>query len=386
MLTNKLRLGLTSIGVVVGFTIHMVAVNIAVQQHQEAALALKESNSDIEFGTISPLEVTLVDIPELRPPAPLQFVTTEEATEEWRAHQHSVKGNSHTKAVSMRLMQSIYYPPSNKLGNKNDGYIMVAVLSCCDSWPITKALLESITAMSDPVHLVVIDDASEDGAPEKAAAMGYPVLGLQKNGGATQGMNRAWQYFTAHPELQSLWVLNNDILVSEGAFTNLHRCAMTMPTPGIVGPMSNSDGLGEGLSAQNSEHRSNRHFYGGEKVPPEIRTGLPGTLGQYNAWMNEKLGETLPADAPHYNKVHDILGFFMGFRKDMPIADFTDNIMLRGGRNLHQEYWLFFTWRLDAYVCLDVFAYHLKAATLVVHADGSRHVDAKPTEEDKKKK
>ncbi len=42
---------------------------------------------------------------------------------------------------------------------------------------------------------------------------------------------------------------------------------------------------------------------------------------------------------PEVNKtqpVHDLLGFFMGFRKDQPVADYTDNILLRGGRNLHQ--------------------------------------------------
>ena len=61
---------------------------------------------------------------------------------------------------------------------------------------------------------------------------------------------------------------------------------------------------------------------------------VAGTLEEYNdwielqsAWMSERNKTVL---------VHDLLGFFMGFRKDQPIADFTDNILLRGGRNLHQ--------------------------------------------------
>ena len=132
--------------------------------------------------------------------------------------------------------------------------------------------------MHDPVHVVVIDDASTDGSPEKAAAMGYPVLSLAKNKGATHGMNRAWQYFTAHPELQSLFILNNDIIVSEGTFVKLHRCLMEAAPGTIVGPMSNGNGLGEGSSVQDAEHKSNRKYYNHEKPPQELRDGLPGTL------------------------------------------------------------------------------------------------------------
>ena len=35
-------------------------------------------------------------------------------------------------------------------------------------------------------------------------------------------------------------------------------------------------------------------------------------------------------------QVHDIFGFFMGFRKDQVVADSIENILLRGGKNLHQ--------------------------------------------------
>ncbi len=44
------------------------------------------------------------------------------------------------------------------------------------------------------------------------------------------------------------------------------------------------------------------------------------------------------------------------------------------------EYWLFYTWHLKAYVCLDVFAYHNKGASLQVLANGKRGVaDGKVT-------
>ena len=191
----------------------------------------------------------------------------------------SVQGNKQSGgANSMQLEQSIYWPGSGKLGDKNHGYIMVAVLSCCNKWDLTKLLLESLTAQTDPTHIVVLDDGSEDGAPEKAAAMGYPVLGLARNKGATHGMNRAWQYFTAHPELQSMFILNNDIIVAEGTFSKLHRCTMSMPTPGVMGPMSNQAGLGTGTEYQNAEHRTTRHHYKGVKPPEALRDNLPASL------------------------------------------------------------------------------------------------------------
>jgi hypothetical protein len=91
---------------------------------------------------------------------------------------------------------------------------------------------------------------------------------------------QAWQYFTAHPELQTLFIVNNDVIVSKGAFSKLHRCLMNAPVGGVMGPMSNSLGLGEGTMYQNLENRVNRHYYGGVKVPQELRDGLPSEFAR----------------------------------------------------------------------------------------------------------
>jgi hypothetical protein len=61
---------------------------------------------------------------------------------------------------------------------------------------------------------------------------------------------------------------------------------MNAPVGGVMGPMSNSLGLGEGTMYQNLENRVNRHYYGGEKVPLELREGLPGAaIGLLGCWQ-----------------------------------------------------------------------------------------------------
>ncbi len=88
-----------------------------------------------------------------------------EATPEWRKELHfqktAVKNGAGMVEGVMRVPVSIFYPPSGRLGNKNKGYIMVAVATCCRSWNMTRGLLESLMAMDDPLHVVVFDDASK---------------------------------------------------------------------------------------------------------------------------------------------------------------------------------------------------------------------------------
>lgn len=85
-------------------------------------------------------------------PVDLNFVSADEATEEWRA-KHS---NYH-----VGFPYSVYYPPNPVLAERNTGYIMVAVSSCCRGWNVTRVLLESLLAMDDPIHVVLMDDNSK---------------------------------------------------------------------------------------------------------------------------------------------------------------------------------------------------------------------------------
>jgi hypothetical protein len=74
----------------------------------------------------------------------------------------------------------------------------------------------------------------QDGLPELASEMGFPVFTVPTSYGLTSSMNRAWKYFTSFDALQSLFIMNNDIQVAPTAFSKLHRCLMKQPVAGAV--------------------------------------------------------------------------------------------------------------------------------------------------------
>ena len=124
---------------------------------------------------------------------------------------------------------SVYFPPDPVAARKNTGYIMVAISSCCNSWNMTRSLLQSLLDMDDPVHAVLFDDNSQDGTQEKAAAMGIPVFSTVWASGNTANMVRAWKYFSSYSVLQTMFIMNNDITVVPGTFNKLHDCSMSAP-------------------------------------------------------------------------------------------------------------------------------------------------------------
>ena len=136
--------------------------------------------------------------------------------------------------------------------------------------------------------------------------------------------------------------------------------------PGVVGPMTNALGLGTGthmaayLSWQNAEHSRHRPLYGEVKLPSYLALNLPGSLVEYNYWLEDHLagmqGNTT-------KRVKTLMGMFMGFRKDHPLHRPEDNRAIHGSRNIGQEYEMFQTQGVPAYVCHDVFVFHDKSAT-----------------------
>ena len=74
----------------------------------------------------------------------------------------------------------------------------------------------------------------QDGLPELASEMGFPVFSVPHGHGLTSSMNRAWKYFASFDVLQTLFLMNNDIQVAPGAFKKLHRCSMNQPGPGTA--------------------------------------------------------------------------------------------------------------------------------------------------------
>jgi hypothetical protein len=68
--------------------------------------------------------------------------------------------------------------------------------------------------------------------------------------------------------------------------------------------------------------------------PPPPLSPPTDTLLQYDAFLESATSSK--SEDEKVAHVRDIFGFFMGFRKDQPVADSTENILLRGGKNLHQ--------------------------------------------------
>jgi hypothetical protein len=109
--------------------------------------------------------------------------------------------------------------------------IFVGVTICCKSWDRTEKLLTQLLASNDNMHVVVFDDMSEDDSKLLVEDLGLLVLQPPKrqNIGLTKIMNLIWRYFYARRELQSMFVVNNDLEISPfRTFEKLDHCLMNL--------------------------------------------------------------------------------------------------------------------------------------------------------------
>lgn len=251
--------------------------------------------------------------------------------------------------------------------------ILVGVTTCCKTWERTEKLLRQMLATNDNLHIAVFDDMSEDDTRARAEAMGLPVIQPPRleNVGLTKMMNLMWRYFYARPELVSMFVVNNDLEISPyRTFEKLNKCLLSFEGPGVVSAMTNAEGLGTGthmsayMSWQNAEHSRHNPNYGGLAIPKPLRDGLPGTIVEYNKWLEQALeyksGETA-------YQCMTLMGFLMGFKRNHPLYEPAANRFIHAGRNAHQEYNMFQLRQIPAYVCQDTFVFHNKSATASAH-------------------
>lgn len=101
--------------------------------------------------------------------------------------------------------------------------------------------LRSLAAVSLPLEVVVVDNASADGSAEaaRAAAPQATVLDAGDNLGFARASNRGWRATRAPYVL----FLNPDARVAPGAVEALRHVLETRPEVGIVGPLTrNADG------------------------------------------------------------------------------------------------------------------------------------------------
>lgn len=258
--------------------------------------------------------------------------------------------------------------------NPRDATILVAVTSCCDNFNLTSRLLRNLAVLPDPIHVVVVDDASVDGSPDRLGDLGIEVVENVPAAiaqGLTHSWNVAYRLFQANPRYSSAWIVNNDILVAPHSFTRLDSAAAQTDEPRIVSPMTDALGLGHNprCSYQNVEEV---YFEGANGtaelvMPDELLDGLPATLGDVNQWMmNNSLVSVDDVD-PEY-----VLGYFVGFprgisRFEVQPGDILPPTLLNTGQ---EDFWFSGTGaakdtkRPKPAVARRVFVYHDKAATM----------------------
>ena len=74
------------------------------------------------------------------------------------AHTAQLAQDVRTHPLNARIL---HVPHVSSARSLNAGYICVAVSSCCRGWAVTERLLQSLSAMDDPIHVVLVDDDSK---------------------------------------------------------------------------------------------------------------------------------------------------------------------------------------------------------------------------------
>jgi GT2 family glycosyltransferase len=99
----------------------------------------------------------------------------------------------------------------------------------------TLACLESLTALDDPVRVIVVDNGSADGSAARLAAVpGVELIANDSNLGFAGGNNVAVARLL-DDGIEFVWVLNNDTLVEPATVGELLAVADADPRIGAVG-------------------------------------------------------------------------------------------------------------------------------------------------------
>ncbi|MGZ7080452.1 MAG: glycosyltransferase [Thermoanaerobaculia bacterium] len=110
------------------------------------------------------------------------------------------------------------------------------VILCWNQWPLTRRLLESLSANTDlsRCEVLVVDNGSEDETPAELAKLQWlRVIRNAQNLGFVRGNNIA---IAAASPRNDLILLNNDVLIEQPDWLErLQQCAYSDDTIGIVG-------------------------------------------------------------------------------------------------------------------------------------------------------
>lgn len=139
-----------------------------------------------------------------------------------------------------RLCEQKAGPASGDAAPPVAGLVSI-VIPVYNQWPFTQSCLASIARHTPEPHgVIVVDNGSADGTPERLAREfpGVHLLRLGENRGFAAACNRG----AALARGEFLLFLNNDTLVTPGWLVNLKRCLASLPLAGLAGPRTNCAG------------------------------------------------------------------------------------------------------------------------------------------------
>ena len=115
---------------------------------------------------------------------------------------------------------------------------VAAVIPHLDRIPDTAACCRALAAQTLPLAgIVVVDNGSTAHAPEELAAAcpAARILRLDENRGFAGGVNAGIRAALAQPEIEFIWVLNNDTAAAPDDLETLAAAAAADPRIGLVG-------------------------------------------------------------------------------------------------------------------------------------------------------
>jgi GT2 family glycosyltransferase len=111
-----------------------------------------------------------------------------------------------------------------------------AVVVTWNRWELTSSCLEHLFASSVPIHVIVIDNGSEDGTPDRIREQ-FPQVELHENA-ENKGYGAAANAGIAHSTNEFVSTVNSDALVAEDYFELLLAAIKTDPKLGFVSGIS----------------------------------------------------------------------------------------------------------------------------------------------------
>jgi len=118
----------------------------------------------------------------------------------------------------------------------------------------TKLCIESLKKHTHKIFdILIVDDFSNDGTPDWSTKNNIQTISKRKPEGATSSWNLAYLYFKEHIEYKYFIIASNDILVPDGALTELVEVFEKWPFSLVV-PMTSVVGAGHNGNTQGIEN------------------------------------------------------------------------------------------------------------------------------------